>query len=83
MNQPHVLVDLNEMSHVISEFLGTEKFKEIVSAIENNSNAGFIAGMCFAQTLAMAKCRTYLYHVDKQQKAEDIENEPCGTDEQI
>lgn len=58
------------MSHVIGEFLGTEKFKEIVSAIENNSNAGFIAGMCFAQTLAMAKCRTYLYHVDKLSKEE-------------
>ncbi len=70
MNQPHVLVDLNEMAHVIGEFMGTEKFKEIVSAIENNSNAGFIAGMCFAQTLAMAKCRTYLYHIDEQPKEE-------------
>lgn len=66
MNNPHILIDLNEASDVIIKFIGTDKFNEIVSSLENNAKAGFIAGMSFALCLANANCRTFLYHIEEQ-----------------
>ena len=69
MNQPHILADMNEASSVVMKFIGTDKFDEVVSAVENNAKAGFTAGLSFALCLIMAEAKTYLYHVDEQ-KAE-------------
>lgn len=68
MNQPHVLIDANEMASVVMKFIGTEKFDEIVSAIDNNAKAGFMVGLSFALSLGMAECKTFLYHVEEQSK---------------
>ena len=72
MKQPHILVDMNEASSVVMKFIGTDKFDEVVSAVENNAKAGFTAGLSFALCLIMAEAKTYqtyVYHVDEQ-KAE-------------
>lgn len=66
MNQPHILADMNEASSVVMKFIGTDRFDEVVSAVENNAKAGFAAGLSFALCLIMAEARTYLYHVDEQ-----------------
>ena len=60
------MIDLNEASYVITHFIGTDKFNEIVSLLENNAKAGFIAGMSFALCLANANCKTFLYHIEEQ-----------------
>lgn len=70
MNQPHILVDMKEATSVIMKFIGTDKFDEVVSAVENNAKTGFTAGLSFALCLIMAEAKTYLYHVDEQ-KAKD------------
>lgn len=70
MNQPHILADMNEASSVVMNFIGTDKFNEVVSAVENNAKAGFTAGLSFALCLIMAEAKTYLYRVGEQ-KAED------------
>lgn len=66
MNQPHILADMNEASSVVIKFIGTDRFNDVVSAIENNAKAGFTAGLSFALCLIMAEAKTYLYHVDEQ-----------------
>ena len=71
MNQPHILIDANEMASVVMKFIGTEKFDKIVSAIENNAKSGFMAGLSFALSLGMAECKTFLYHIEEQTKKED------------
>ena len=68
MNQPHILVDMNEASAVIINFIGSKRFDEVVQCIDDTAKAGFMAGLSFAMCLAMADCKTYLYHVDEQQK---------------
>lgn len=70
MNQPHILADMNEAASIVMKFIGTDKFNEVVSAVENNAKSGFIAGLSFALCLIMAETKTYLYHVDEQ-KSED------------
>ena len=63
MDNPHILVDMNEATQVVMKFIGTEKFNEVVSSIDNNAKAGFMTGLSFALCLAMAECKTFLYHV--------------------
>lgn len=63
--QPHILVDVNEAASVVMNFIGTEKFNEVVSSIEDNAKAGFITGLSFALSLSMAECKTFLYHVEE------------------
>ena len=46
-------------------FIGTEKFNEVVSSIEDNAKAVFITGLSFALSLSMAECKTFLYHVEE------------------
>ncbi len=70
MNQPHILADMKEASSVVMKFIGTDKFDEVVSAIEDNAKAGFTTGLSFALCLIMAEAETYLYQIDEQ-KAED------------
>ena len=70
MNNPHILIDLNEASDVVIKFIGTDKFNEIVSSLEDNAKAGFIAGMSFALCLANVNCKKFLYHIEEQ-KIED------------
>ena len=67
MNQPHILVDMNEASAVIMKFIGSEKFNEVVQCIADNAKSGFMAGLSFALCLAMADCKTYLYHIKEQE----------------
>ena len=59
------------MASVVMKFIGTEKFDEIVKAIDNNAKDGFMAGLSFALSLGLAECKTFLYHVDEQPKKED------------
>ena len=66
MNNPHILVDMNEASAVVMNFIGSERFNDIVQSIDNNARAGFMAGLSFALCLAMAESKTYLYHVNEQ-----------------
>jgi len=68
MSNPHILIDLNEASAKIISFIGTDKFKEIVFAINDDAQSGFTAGLSFALSLAMAECKTYLYHAEEQPK---------------
>ena len=70
MDNPHILVDMNEATQVVMKFIGTEKFNEVVSSIDNNAKAGFMTGLSFALCLAMAECKTFLYHVGEQPKKE-------------
>ena len=66
MNQPHILVDMNEASAVIMNFIGSERFNEVVQSIDNNAKAGFMAGLSFALCLAMAESKTFLCHANEQ-----------------
>lgn len=66
MNQPHILVDLNEASAVVTKFIGSERFNEVVQCIDNNAKAGFMAGLSFALCLSMAECKTFLYNANEQ-----------------
>ena len=66
MNQPHILADMNEASEVVMRFIGSEKFNEVVQAIDDNAKSGFTAGLSFALCLIMADCKTYVYHVGEQ-----------------
>ena len=66
MNQPHILVDMNEASAVVMNFIGSERFNEVIQSIDDNARAGFMTGLSFALCLAMAECKTFLYHVDEQ-----------------
>lgn len=68
MNNPHVLVDINEASAIVLKFIGTDRYYDVVSSLENNAKAGFNAGLSFAICLAMAECKTFLYHVEEQPK---------------
>ena len=54
-------VDLNEASKVVIKFIGTEKYKEVISALEDNAQAGFTAGLSFALCLMMAECHVRFY----------------------
>lgn len=74
MNNPHILVDVNEASSELIKFIGTEKFNEVLSAIENNAKSGFMAGLSFAICLMMANCKTYLYHIEEQGKVGESGN---------
>jgi hypothetical protein len=66
MSNQHILIDINEASTVVMNFIGTEKYHDILSAIEDNAAAGFSAGLSFALCLAMAYCKTFLYHVEEE-----------------
>ena len=70
MSEPHILVDLNETCRSIINFIGSDKFNEVVSSIENSARAGFMTGLSFAMSLAMSEGKTFLYHVDEQKKEE-------------
>lgn len=50
------LVDINEASSVIMDFIGSEKYNIIVGSIENNARAGFNAGLSIAMALIMSEC---------------------------
>ena len=73
-NSQHILIDLNEASKVIIDFIGSEKFDEVVSSIENNAKAGFIAGMSFALCLANANCTTFLCRFEEKKSSEGVEH---------
>ena len=66
MKNPHVLVDINEASAIAMKFIGTDTYNDVVSSLENNAKAGFNAGLFFAICLAMAECKTFLYHMEEQ-----------------
>ena len=72
MNNPHILVDLNEAASKVIGFIGTDKFKEIVQAIDNNAQSGFTAGLSFALSLAMAECKTYLYREEESKSDQKV-----------
>jgi hypothetical protein len=55
---------------VVINFIGTDKFNDVVSSLEDNAKAGFTAGMSFALCLANASCKKFLYHIEEQ-KTED------------
>lgn len=61
-NQHPMLVDLQEMSRMVIKFIGTERFDEIVSSLQDDAQSGFAAGLSFAICLAMAECNVYTYH---------------------
>ena len=71
MNNQHILADLNEASSELIRFIGSEKFNDVISAIENNAKSGFMAGMSFALCLMMANCTTFLYHVNEQKEEQE------------
>ena len=66
MNQPHILVDLNEASAVVTKFIESERFNQVVQCIDNNAKAGFVTGLSFALCLSMAECKTFLYNANEQ-----------------
>ena len=65
-NNIHILVDLNEAARSVIDFIGTPRYHEITSALENNAQAGFTAGLSFALCLAMANCKTFLCRVEEE-----------------
>jgi hypothetical protein len=67
MNQPHIFVDMKEASAIVINFIGSERFNEVVQSIDNNARAGFMAGLSFALCLAMAESKTYLTHANEQE----------------
>jgi len=60
MDNTHILVDIKEASSVVMNFIGTDKYNEVISAIENNAKAGFTAGLSFALSLIMAECKQHI-----------------------
>ena len=60
MNDRHMLIDINEASAKITNFIGTKRFDEIVSCVNNDARSGFMAGMAFALCLAMTECKCYV-----------------------
>ena len=71
-NNIHILVDLNEAARSVIDFIGTPRYHEIISALENNAQAGFTAGLSFALCLAMANCKTFLYRVEEEKSEGDL-----------
>lgn len=65
---PHILVDLNEAAQVLMDFIGSERFNNMISSIENNAKAGFTAGLSFALCLEMGECKTFLYRAKEDDK---------------
>ena len=65
------LVDLNEANSAVLNFIGTEKFNEVVSAINDDAKSGFMAGLSFAMCIAMAECRPYVFVEEKPKKEGD------------
>lgn len=61
MSKVHMLIDANEASSVIIKFIGSDRYNEIIDAIENTAQAGFTTGLSFALCLMMAECKTKLY----------------------
>ena len=61
MRKVHMLIDANEASSVIIKFIGSDRYNEIIDAIENTAQAGFTTGLSFALCLMMAECKTKLY----------------------
>ena len=55
----HSFIDINKAVSIIMNFIGTDEFNKIVSAIEDNAKAGFIAGLSFATCIEMAKCKRF------------------------
>lgn len=70
MSQLHMLADMNEASKVVMNFIGTDRFNEIVSSIDDNVKAGFTTGLSFAVCLIMGECKTYLHFVDSESDSE-------------
>ena len=56
-----MLIDANEASSVIIKFIGSDRYNEIIDAIENTAQAGITTGLSFALCLMMAECKTKLY----------------------
>ena len=65
MSKVHMLIDANEASSVIIKFIGSDRYNEIVNAIEDTAQAGFITGLSFALCLMMAECKTKLYDTEE------------------
>ena len=61
MSKVHMLIDANEASSEIIKFIGSDRYNEIVDAIEDTAKAGFTTGLSFALCLMMAECKTKLY----------------------
>ena len=61
MSKVYMLIDANEASSVIIKFIGSDRYNEIVDAIEDTAKAGFTTGLSFALCLMMAECKTKLY----------------------
>ena len=58
MSKVHMLIDANEAASVIIQFIGSDRYNEIVYAIEDTAKAGFTTGLSFALCLMMAECKT-------------------------
>jgi len=65
MNKVHMLIDANEAASVIIKFIGSDRYNEIVNAIEDTAQAGFSTGLSFALCLMMSECKTKLYGAEE------------------
>ena len=70
MEKEHIFVDINEASKVVMKFIGTDKFYQVVDALENNAQSGFTAGLSFALCLILAECPNIIYR-ESPQKSSD------------
>lgn len=61
MSKVHMLIDANEASSVIIKFIGSDRYNEIINAIEDTAQAGFTTGLSFALCLMMAECKTKFF----------------------
>lgn len=62
MNEPRMLIDVQEASVIIMNFIGTEKFNNVIGSLEDNARAGFTAGLSFALCLIMSEAAAFLHN---------------------
>ena len=56
-----MLVDINTACHTIIKFIGTEEYKNILNAIQDTKEAGFMTGLSIAMSIVMSKCNIYAF----------------------
>lgn len=70
MSKVHMLIDANEAASVIIKFIGSDRYNEIVDAIEDTAIAGFTTGLSFALCLMMDECKTQVYAAEEDTRSE-------------
>ena len=52
-----MLADMDDAFDIILKFIASPEYESILNNIEDNKNAGFIAGLSLGSSLIMSRCK--------------------------